>query len=486
MTLRDKRSFIVVFVALIAFAAVTAIGATLIGGDSETLVLDERSPDLTEEPTGEQTDVTGAQPDLAPGSATTLSEPEALPESAETPGSVVVQEQPGNSGIIPLPLATPDIARNTNVDVRSAVFNTPSDQIPADDFTQAWSGGGRQNITEGCTGPNKCLGQFRSQCTFSHFGYNDPIALPGQTGGAHLHMFFGNTGIDANSNGDTILNSGNSTCNGLEGNRTGYWVPAVFDNEENLRIPDRIDVYYKSHGGAGKHASINDFPEDFRMIAGSHLGGNDTNLILWQCGQGVSGTNQVASNKGSTIPNCNPGETLQAHLFFPQCISPEWSADNTWEQNKSTLSNTNGSKWSGNCNAGDTKVPLVEVFLSYPVTGNAGTGSGDWFLSSDIPAGKRNGETLHGDWYGGWNDDLFSTILTNCIQRVAECSWDLTSNNTTLTRVAHFNSGLHPVAYDGPVAVSAEEVTRALCPGDEYNSIDDAATCESAGGHAHG
>ena len=54
------------------------------------------------------------------------------------------------------------------------------------------------------------IGAFRVPCAVSHFSFNDPIVHPGKPGASHLHMFFGNTGTDANSTVDSILNSGNS------------------------------------------------------------------------------------------------------------------------------------------------------------------------------------------------------------------------------------------------------------------------------------
>ncbi len=48
-------------------------------------------------------------------------------------------------------------------------------------------------------GPSPTEGQFRIQCQWSHFGYDDPIVRPGSPGAAHLHMFWGNTNTNARS-----------------------------------------------------------------------------------------------------------------------------------------------------------------------------------------------------------------------------------------------------------------------------------------------
>ena len=59
-------------------------------------------------------------------------------------------------------------------------------------------------------------------------------------------MFFGNTGTDANSTVDSILNSGNSTCAGGILDRTAYWVPALIDGTGNVILPDSAIFYYKT------------------------------------------------------------------------------------------------------------------------------------------------------------------------------------------------------------------------------------------------
>jgi hypothetical protein len=402
-------------------------------------------------------------------------EPEPQPEPTPDP----VTPPPSSQ----LPLDTPDVARNTNVDIRQQWRFTPSDQIPFNEFVEPWNGtGGAQNINNACTTNSKCLAQFRTQCSFSHFGYNDPIVFPGQENRAHLHMFFGNTQTDHNSTEQSLKNSGNSTCNGLEGNRTGYWFPAVFDQRGNVRVPSGIEVYYKSHGSADKHPLTNDFPDDFKMISGNANGANNTTYVQWACdtGQISANLNAIKTNVGPTIPNCPAGQSLEAHLWFPQCIRSDWRSTDSWAEARNKISYSQGSIWDGNCPAGTTKIPLVELFIDYDTAAQDGS-TADWFVASDVTAGLDRGRTLHSDWYGGWNDRLFDQILDNCITRVAECSWDLVENGVTLTRVEHFGNR-HPVAYNGPAAISAEAISRALCPGDDYNKVQDAATCESAGG----
>ena len=44
------------------------------------------------------------------------------------------------------------------------------------------------------------IGAFRINCSLSHMNFDDPIVFPGQSRATHLHAFFGNTAVNANSN----------------------------------------------------------------------------------------------------------------------------------------------------------------------------------------------------------------------------------------------------------------------------------------------
>ena len=112
------------------------------------------------------------------------------------------------------------------------------------------------------------VGAFRTVCEFSHMNYDDAIVYPRQPGKAHLHTYFGNTGMNANSTRFTIRLSGNSTCRGGTVNRTGYWVPTLLTADGKPVAPDYMDVYYKSGYNGISPSEIQVFPGDLRMIAG--------------------------------------------------------------------------------------------------------------------------------------------------------------------------------------------------------------------------
>src|SRR6478752_5197313 len=76
-------------------------------------------------------------------------------------------------------------------------------------------------------------GTFRIPCAYSHMAYDDPIVFAGSPGASHLHVFFGNTSVDANSTQQS-LDAGGSTCRGGTANRSAYWMPAMIDTGLNV------------------------------------------------------------------------------------------------------------------------------------------------------------------------------------------------------------------------------------------------------------
>jgi hypothetical protein len=63
--------------------------------------------------------------------------------------------------------------------------------------------------------------------------YDDPLIFLGQTGLSHLHVFFGNTLVNANSTAQFIRITVHPTCRGGILNRSSYWIPTMVDTQDN-------------------------------------------------------------------------------------------------------------------------------------------------------------------------------------------------------------------------------------------------------------
>ena len=160
-------------------------------------------------------------------------------------------------------------------------------------------------------------GAFRTNCSFSHFAFDDPIVYPGQPGKSHLHTFFGNSGLNSSSTVTSVASTGNSSCMGGTVNRTGYWIPALVNLKTGAPVvPNSQVFYYKSAYLSVKAADVQTFPAGLRIIAGDSSNktplsnGNVVRIMCQAAGDGAI---------RNYIPDCAVGATIEFMVMFPQC-----------------------------------------------------------------------------------------------------------------------------------------------------------------------
>ncbi len=88
---------------------------------------------------------------------------------------------------------------------------------------------------------------FRFNCYAGQLLRDDPLLLPNWPGAAHLHQFWGNKAINANSTPRNVRQIGGTTC-GEDSTpfwRTGYWMPAMLDGMGNAVKFNTVLNYYK-------------------------------------------------------------------------------------------------------------------------------------------------------------------------------------------------------------------------------------------------
>ncbi len=289
--------------------------------------------------------------------------------------------------------------------------NVPSAQLPMNELTIPTS------QPDNGAHPH---GNFRMACAYSHFAYDDPIVFPGQPGRSHLHMFFGNTAVDANTTTDSLVNSGGSSCNGFELNRSGYWTPAVHDGKGNLVVPDQIILYYKTTMPSQTVA----MPQGLKMVVGNTTSESFTasQRLGWSCG--ASGTSYNRSNR---IPNNCGNDPINAYVQFPNC----WDGRNL--DSSDHISHMYFANDNETCpSSHPVRLPQITILLYFP----AGNTSG-WYLSSDRSGGFNTGPgaTLHADWFGGWNDDAMDLWINGCIRASRNCSYGQTGTSRMFAKL---------------------------------------------------
>lgn len=287
--------------------------------------------------------------------------------------------------------------RNKNED-NSKFLNTPSAQLPVQELYGPRTDYNGEISNLDPNGIGKGIGIFRATCDFSHFAYDDPIVYPGQSETAHLHMFWGNTHSNGYSTFDNLMNSGGSTCNGQELNRTSYWMPALIDGNFNVRIPNYIKIYYKSYGGSvGKTVT---YPDNMMLVS------NPADFM--------SGESMGFSCGGALTPAIPADCTgnMQMNVRFRNC----WNGQDP-SKYKTNYAMALYSWYSGVCPA-DFPIHLqnIEYLVDFTVGGG---NTSSWFLSSDVDratstvAGTR-GATIHGDWFGGWHKGTNQLWVDRC------------------------------------------------------------------------
>jgi hypothetical protein len=264
------------------------------------------------------------------------------------------------------------------------------------------------------------VGAFRITCRYSHMAFNDPIVYPGQSGRSHLHAFFGNTGVTANSTTDSIANSGNSTCAGGILNRSAYWVPPLIDTRNGAPVQPSGGIWYYKTGYRGVTAQqIQVMPRGLRIIAGNMNARSAAEAPhqAWTC--------DVTNTTQKTVPLSCPGTTIFMTVVFPQC----WDGVNLDSPNhQSHMAYADG----GCPSSHPVALPEITLNIYYLLDDLASLPhlrlSSDMYDSS-IPAGW----SIHADWWDGWDPVAKQRMVNNCSAMPADCGTDHLGDNIGLT-----------------------------------------------------
>ena len=255
----------------------------------------------------------------------------------------------------------------------------------------------------------------RIYCTVSHFSYDDPIIFPNKPGLSHLHMFVGNTSAKASSTPANLLQFGNSSCEGGTNVRSSYWTPAVFNQNNEVVLPEKEFVYYKTFSGSkSAYDKLQIIPNGLEMLANkSTLNAKEKNFI-----------NKYVTKRGK--------EFLLIDIFFPNCIATD---NNQWNGNPilsyqdmpGELSNRINSHvaYSGGPNRNFVGCPASHPYrtptMSLKLFYDRANLTNGWYLASDIDKTKP-GSTLHADYVAAWDPESMKKI-SQCNRESRSCDF---------------------------------------------------------------
>lgn len=256
----------------------------------------------------------------------------------------------------------------------------------------------------------------RFTCVVSHFSYDDPIIFPGQPGLAHLHMFWGNTRTNAHSTPETLPFDGNSSCQGGINYRVGAWMPALFNDADEVVIPDRLFVYYKTFlREGGNYGAVQPVPQGLEMLASRST---------------MNYGNQITIGR----TDINGEEMLEASIAFPSCVA----TDNGMLTGRPILSYRHmPDEQAGVVNShvaypGGPSENQVDCPASHPyrfptpqfqVAFKVSEAGENPYLSSDAMMNAAPLSTLHGDYIFGM-DPATSQLMVQCVQEARNCTFD--------------------------------------------------------------
>lgn len=239
----------------------------------------------------------------------------------------------------------------------------------------------------------------RIYCVTSHFSYDDPVVFPGRTGAAHAHMFWGNTDADAFSTGQSLMSSGNSSCEGGTANRSSYWMPVMFNELNEATVPESIFVYYKSFGGpAFDRSTIQPIPAGLEMLA----------------------TRQVRGAGDWDFQAVRSAAGTELKIAFPECLAVDRSGQPILSStdNVSHLSYaTENSAPSGCPSSHPYRIPTVSYIVNFAVPFDS-----DWYLASDDSTATK-GQSLHADYIAAWDPGTMDEVVECTVMARKSCEF---------------------------------------------------------------
>ena len=355
----------------------------------------------------------------------------------------------------PTPMSTPAATADTSS--LAELASIPSNFDVSKYLVPSWGTG-----QIAASGAPDVVGAFRFICNPGPILADDPIVYPGQPGRSHLHQFFGNTAVNANSTYASLRTTGDSTCNNML-NRSAYWVPAMLNGHGKVVRPDYVTVYYKRRPASDPVCfqlaakGCRDLPRGLRFVFGYNMATGEGGAAYFNC-DGPTAVGNHYTDIVSAAQGCPLGNRLGAIVNAPQC----WDGKNLDSaDHRSHMAYPSYGSW-GYEKCPDTHpyaIPAYTLGVWYTTDADldrSGTWTSStltWHLSSDSMPGmapQRPGTTLHADWFGAWDDGIMKTWSGNCIDKLLTCTGGDLGNGQQLRMFDGFSWTANPRLVDPP------------------------------------
>lgn len=238
-------------------------------------------------------------------------------------------------------------------------------------------------------------------CGFVRHRTVDPIVYPGQPGAGHLHTFYGNKGVTADSTLRSLRQAG-TTC-AARADKAGYWVPALYFRGDLIR-PREGTFYYRSI--VYPRRTVRAYPPGLKVVAGdSHATGRqDTDVAYWGCS--TLGGDDPARNHPI---DCGSG-WVTAHVNFPDCWDGVRKDSRDHKRHMAYSIDPDDDDRYRCPKSHPVPVPRLIFALEWPV--HDGTrirlSSGPYY-------------TLHADFFNAWVQWRLRRLIRRCIHAEIDC-----------------------------------------------------------------
>ena len=242
--------------------------------------------------------------------------------------------------------------------------------------------------------------EFQANCSATHDLPDDPIVHFGQPGASHMHTFMGSTVTNANSTPEEL--SANSTSCKAPGDKSGYWMPTLYNGDKVVDPIGPQTIYYKS--GITDYKAVQPFPKGLRFVVGDpaatavQFHDNPGFQEGWECGDDVNNIDFPAS--------CPAGSELNIRFQAPSCWDGLYldSPDHKSHMAYPVL---------GKCPADHpVAVPMIEFKMAFPVSGDM----------SQLHFSSGRGFSFHYDFMNAWDPATLQAMVTHCINGGLQCN----------------------------------------------------------------
>ncbi|KAF4470185.1 fungistatic metabolite [Fusarium albosuccineum] len=259
---------------------------------------------------------------------------------------------------------------------------------------------------------------WRMSCSLIQTGRVDPIIAPGRVA-AHVHKISGASNMGISATYDDLQASRCTSCE-IQDDKSAYWTPQLFYQHGNgsfEMVPnDGTVVYYLGRGE--NRTKMEPFPPGFKMLSGDSTARSADTKTMTYNKTGYKGRPVAERISFACLDSSGPSKErsymwktdcdngMRAQVHFQSCWNGgDYQPDQSHVAYMSQIDN-------GICPPTHPRqLPHLFLEVIYGVN-NIQKSKGGRFVFAQ---GDTTGYGFHGDFLNGWNMNVLTSAIKNCI-----------------------------------------------------------------------